>query len=70
MQLFDLAVIPWPGRESGLFMGVGPIFVFPTATHESAGQGAWQIGPAFGAIYREAPTPLRENVPEPPRRPP
>ena len=55
MQLFDLAVIPWPGRESGLFMGVGPIFVFPTATHESAGQGAWQIGPAFGAIYKGIP---------------
>jgi len=25
MQLFDLAVIPWPGRETGFFMGVGPI---------------------------------------------
>src|SRR5206468_7730350 len=24
MQLFDLAVIPWPGKESGLLMGVGP----------------------------------------------
>src|SRR5215470_5898273 len=29
MQLFDLAVIPWPGRETGLMMGVGPMFVFP-----------------------------------------
>ena len=35
MQLFDLAVIPWPGKESGLFMGVGPVFVFPTATHRT-----------------------------------
>jgi hypothetical protein len=55
VQLFDLAVIPWPGRDSGLLMGVGPVFVFPTATHESAGQGAWQIGPAFGAIYKGIP---------------
>jgi hypothetical protein len=55
MQLFDLAVIPWPGRESGLLMGVGPLFVFPTATHREAGQGAWQVGPAFAAIYKGIP---------------
>jgi hypothetical protein len=55
IQLFDLALLPWPGRESGLLMGVGPVFVFPTATHETAGQGAWQVGPAFGAIYRGIP---------------
>lgn len=55
MQLFDLAVIPWPARESGLVMGVGPIFVFPTATDRLAGQGAWQVGPAFGSIYKGIP---------------
>jgi len=55
MQLFDLAVLPWPSRETGIYMGVGPVFVFPTATHESAGQGAWQAGPAFGAIYKKIP---------------
>jgi hypothetical protein len=55
MGLFDLAVIPWPGADSGLLMGVGPVFVFPTATHKSAGQGAWQVGPAFGAIYKAIP---------------
>jgi len=55
MQLFDLAVIPWPARESGLLMGVGPVFVFPTATQREAGQGAWQVGPAFGAIYKGIP---------------
>jgi len=54
-QLFDLAVIPWPSRESGLLMGVGPMFVFPTATHQTAGQGAWQVGPAFAAIYKGIP---------------
>jgi hypothetical protein len=55
LQLFDLAVIPWPGRESGLLMGVGPVFVFPTASEEVAGQGAWQVGPAFAAIYKGIP---------------
>jgi hypothetical protein len=55
MQLFDLGVIPWPGRETGLLMAVGPVFVFPTATHHDAGQGAWQVGPAVGAIYKGIP---------------
>jgi hypothetical protein len=55
MQLLDLAVIPWPGRETGLLMGIGPTFVFPTATDKAAGQGAWQVGPAFGAVYKGIP---------------
>ena len=55
MALFDLAVIPWPGEGSGLLMGVGPVFVFPTATDRVAGQGAWQVGPAFGSIYKGIP---------------
>jgi len=53
--LFDLVVSPWPPRESGLLIGIGPAFIFPTATSRSAGQGAWQAGPAFGAIYRGVP---------------
>ena len=52
VQLFDLGVLPWPGRETGLLMGLGPLFVFPTATHRTAGQNAWQVGPAFAAIYK------------------
>ena len=55
MQVVDLAVLPWPARETGLYLGVGPVFVFPTATHESAGQGAWQVGPAFGSVYKGIP---------------
>ena len=56
MQLFDLGVIPWPDRKkTGLLMGVGPIFIFPTATHREAGQGAWQAGPAFAAVYKGIP---------------
>jgi len=55
MQLFDLAVLPWPGRETGWYMGIGPVFVLPTATHETAGQNAWQVGPAYGTIYKGVP---------------
>lgn len=55
IQLFDLAVLPWPDRKSGLLLGVGPVFVFPTASDDLAGQGAWQAGPAFAAIYKGIP---------------
>jgi hypothetical protein len=56
LPLFDLAVLPWPDRrKTGLLMGLGPTFVFPTATSRSAGQGAWQVGPAFGAVYTGIP---------------
>lgn len=55
MQLFDVAVLPWPSPASGLRMAVGPVFVFPTATHRSAGQRSWQVGPTFGAIYKGMP---------------
>ena len=54
MQLFDAAVLPWKPVE-GLTIGVGPTFVFPTATDKSAGQGAWQAGPLFGVIYKGTP---------------
>ncbi len=32
IELFDLGVLPWPSRETGLLIGVGPTLVFPTAT--------------------------------------
>ena len=52
VALFDLAVLPWPDRQkTGLLIGLGPTFVFPTATSRSAGQGAWQAGPALGVVY-------------------
>ena len=51
MELFDLAVLPWPEEKIGFKIGVGPTFVFPTATAKAAGQGAWQAGPACGAVY-------------------
>jgi hypothetical protein len=55
MQLFDLFVLPWPAPASGLRVGVGPTFVFPTATDRRAGQQAWQLGPALGAVYKGIP---------------
>ena len=56
LALFDVAVLPWPNRkETGLLIGIGPSFVLPTATSRSAGQGAWQAGPALGAIYTGIP---------------
>ena len=51
MELFDLAVLPWPEGQSRFKIGVGPTFVFPTATSKTAGQGAWQAGPACGTAY-------------------
>jgi len=56
LPVFDLAVLPWPdGKKTGFLVGVGPDVVFPTATSKSAGQGAWQAGPAVGAIYKGIP---------------
>jgi hypothetical protein len=56
MQLFDLAVLPRPSlQEDGWSVGVGPLFVFPTATDETAGQGAWQAGPALATICKRIP---------------
>jgi hypothetical protein len=53
--LLDLAVLPLESRRRGLVVALGPVLVFPTATHRTAGQGAWQLGPALGAIYKGRP---------------
>ena len=31
-------------------LGVGPVFVFPTASHTEMGQGKYQVGPALGYV--------------------
>lgn len=55
-QLFDLFVMPWPNaRETGFRWGIGPYFVFPTASWHSAGDGAWQAGPAAAFRFRPMP---------------
>src|SRR5262249_39565155 len=55
-QLFDLFIMPWPNsRETGFRWGVGPYFVFPTASWHGAGQGAWQLdlhGPSHIDAFR------------------
>jgi len=55
MQLFDLALMPWPSETSGFKLGLGPTFVFPTATSRSAGKQAWQAGPAGALAYTGIP---------------
>jgi hypothetical protein len=56
LPIFDVAVLPWPDRQkTGVLIGVGPAFVFPTATSKFAGQGAFQAGPTLGAIYTGIP---------------
>jgi hypothetical protein len=55
-QFLDLFVIPWPDARSTRFRwGIGPYFVFPTATNHLAGQGSWEAGPAAGYSYRGIP---------------
>jgi hypothetical protein len=56
LPVTDFAILPWLDRKkTGLLIGVGPTFVFPTATSRSAGEGAWQAGPALGAVYTGIP---------------
>ena len=56
MQLLDLAVMPWPNaRETRFRWGLGPYFVFPTSGSAHTGNGAWELGPAFGFSYRGIP---------------
>jgi hypothetical protein len=55
LSLFDLAVLRLPLEKWGVLVAVGPSFVFPTATSRSAGQGAWQAGPAIGGVYTGIP---------------
>ena len=54
-QIFDVAVLPWPGENTNFRIGVGPMLIFPTATSKSAGQGSWQAGPTVGAAYTGIP---------------
>lgn len=55
LQLFDFAVLPVSDLVRDLYVGVGPAFVFPTATDDRAGQGAWQVGPGGAALYKGVP---------------
>jgi len=55
-EFWDLFISRWPDpRTTGLRWGIGPYFVFPTATTHAAGKGAWQAGPAGAVVYRGIP---------------
>ena len=64
MQLFDLAVIPWPSRESGLRMGVGLTFVFPTARRPPGRAGGLAGRPGVRGDLQGSPR-LAARVPHP-----
>jgi len=52
--LGDIAVVSLlsPAKLSGGFIwGVGPTFLFPTATNDALGQGKYQAGPAAVGLY-------------------
>src|ERR1700730_2604141 len=48
VRFVDVAVIN-PGHR--MLFGVGPTFVFPTASTRKTGQGKWQAGPAAAAAF-------------------
>jgi len=47
----QLASILGPSRTSGWLWGIGPTFIFPSASNDALGQGRWQAGPAAAAGY-------------------
>jgi len=51
--LGDIAVLSLlsPNSGTGFLWGVGPTFIFPTASETALGQGKWQAGPAAVALY-------------------
>ena len=48
IRFVDLAILD-PGHS--LLFGIGPTFVFPTASDVTSGQGKWQVGPAAAAAF-------------------
>ncbi len=48
VRFVDIAVID-AGHQ--LLFGIGPTFIFPTATDKATGQGKWQIGPAAAVAF-------------------
>jgi hypothetical protein len=47
----QLGAVLAPTRRSGWLWGIGPTFVFPSASDDALGQGKWQAGPAAVAGY-------------------
>ncbi len=47
----QLASVLAPNRSYGWVWGIGPSFIFPSASDDALGQGKWQAGPAAVAGY-------------------
>jgi hypothetical protein len=47
----ELAGVVAPNRSHGWLWGIGPTFIFPSASDDALGQGKWQAGPAGIAGY-------------------
>jgi hypothetical protein len=44
-----------PKKEvNGWIVGVGPVFYYPTASHEELGAGKWGIGPTFVVLKQDS----------------
>src|SRR5262249_9044049 len=48
LRFLDIVVMDAGSR---LLWGVGPTFIFPTASETMTGQGKWQLGPAAAVAY-------------------
>jgi hypothetical protein len=48
IRFVDLAILD---AGHSLLFGIGPTFVFPTASDITSGQGKWQVGPAAAAAF-------------------
>lgn len=56
MQLLDLFIMRWPNTDAIKFRwALGPFLIFPTATNQQLGHGAWQLGPAAAFSFRGLP---------------
>lgn len=55
--LSDTSLIAFftPAKAKKLVWGIGPAFLFPTATSETLGTGKWSMGPAAAAVYNTGP---------------
>ena len=51
--LGDIAMVNLvsPNKASGFLWGIGPTWIFPTATKQNLGQQKWQVGPAAVGLY-------------------
>jgi len=47
MEMFS----PSPNLVGNWLLGIGPTFIFPTASSDFTGQGKWQVGPAVVVGY-------------------